>query len=503
MKTRTQIFLPSPTRLGLTFGVSILLLMGLLGLFSLQAGAASQTVYLVNSPADDSNAFDINPGDGICLDNLGGCTLRAALQEANAHPGADTITFNGAFTISINVSSIGALPIITDDLTIDASSVWDAGEDIPGIAIVPGGELVYGTTGLHALGATLNLYGVSVLGWVGGNGVFLQVSNQSIIGGPGPGQRNVLSGNQYGLGISDSLSNTVQGNYLGLRPDGQGVMSNEAGLELFAVGRSQIGGTQPGEGNFITGNTFSGIALYNNSYYNEILSNTIGAMPPGSTGASFPGQYGIYIVGTVIQNNIGALSDQSEAGNLIVAQGVGIYANGAANQLIQWNEIANHIQDGIRLEGGAQNNFISLNQIHDNGQAGIQMDGATAHSNLLNANLITHNTGPGIELVNGAQGGMQPPVITNATTTQAAGTTCAGCYVELFSDPDDEGANFHLQVQADGSGNFVAVYAGTPGSNLTATATDPAAGKGTSEFSAPFPFPLPTTFALYLPLVTR
>src|SRR5688572_16702390 len=58
------------------------------------------TTFTVNSTADSSDA---SPGDGICDAGAGVCTLRAAIEEANANVGADTIHFNigtGAQTIS-------------------------------------------------------------------------------------------------------------------------------------------------------------------------------------------------------------------------------------------------------------------------------------------------------------------------------------------------------------------------------------------------------------------
>src|SRR4030065_2429571 len=54
------------------------------------AGTSRAATFTVNSTAD---AVDANPGDGVCetAPGNGVCTLRAAVQEANALPGADTI----------------------------------------------------------------------------------------------------------------------------------------------------------------------------------------------------------------------------------------------------------------------------------------------------------------------------------------------------------------------------------------------------------------------------
>ena len=49
---------------------------------------AAAATFIVNSVAD---APDVNQGDGKCVTSSGACTLRAAVQEANALAGADTI----------------------------------------------------------------------------------------------------------------------------------------------------------------------------------------------------------------------------------------------------------------------------------------------------------------------------------------------------------------------------------------------------------------------------
>ena len=63
-----------------------------------QDGADSDALrIIVNSAADDGNARDANPGDGICSDNTNNnrCTLRAAIDEANAATGRVIIVLPG------------------------------------------------------------------------------------------------------------------------------------------------------------------------------------------------------------------------------------------------------------------------------------------------------------------------------------------------------------------------------------------------------------------------
>ncbi len=81
--------------------------------------------FVVNNRSD---LPDLNPGDGICKateKGLFGCTLRAAIMEANAFPGADIITLRGVtYPLSwggVSTEQKGALGDldIVDKLTIE------------------------------------------------------------------------------------------------------------------------------------------------------------------------------------------------------------------------------------------------------------------------------------------------------------------------------------------------------------------------------------------------
>jgi len=83
---------------------------------------APAATFSVNSAAD---AVDAVPGDGVCETGAGNgvCTLRAAIQEANALPGADIITLpSGTYTLglpdSAGASDLGGDLNIRADLTI-------------------------------------------------------------------------------------------------------------------------------------------------------------------------------------------------------------------------------------------------------------------------------------------------------------------------------------------------------------------------------------------------
>ncbi len=89
-----------------------------------------------------ADAVDANPGNGACASSSGACTLRAAIQETNAHQGADTIVLPpGTYELAIpplnqNLADVGDLDI-TDSLTISGagagSTFVDGGSPAPAL----------------------------------------------------------------------------------------------------------------------------------------------------------------------------------------------------------------------------------------------------------------------------------------------------------------------------------------------------------------------------------
>ena len=101
-------------------GLSIALALAAIGLIVVRPFATRYVpfTFTVNSTADGSDA---NLADGICQTSTRGqCTLRAAIEQANARGGRDTITFNirgiGGHTIA---PAFLALPTITQPVVID------------------------------------------------------------------------------------------------------------------------------------------------------------------------------------------------------------------------------------------------------------------------------------------------------------------------------------------------------------------------------------------------
>ncbi|MCK6531227.1 hypothetical protein L6R50_27915 [Myxococcota bacterium] len=104
---------------------------------SLLPGAAYAVTFEVTS---DGDAPDVLPGDGYCRDEGGACTLRAAVEEANASPGPDlvslewrTVTTDGGFTLTESVEvawgTVIANPSDERVFTVDQDPSLPEGEE--------------------------------------------------------------------------------------------------------------------------------------------------------------------------------------------------------------------------------------------------------------------------------------------------------------------------------------------------------------------------------------
>ena len=268
------------------------------------------------------------------------------------------------------------------------------------------------------------------------NGVLIAEGAQyNVIGGDTAGERNLISGNgNHGVGIYDSgtMSNTVSGNYIGTDAAGTAALGNHAGVEICESTDNTIGGTTAGERNVIAGSDKSGVHLCDDAARNQVLGNYIGTDATGTAGL----------------------------GN---AEGVGIDTGAQQNTIGPDNLIAYNVFDGVRV------------------------DGSTCLRNTITHNSIYSHTGKGIELIDGGNLELFPPILTDVTTDTVTGIAVPNSTVEVFSDNEDEGQVFEGDTTADGSSNF---SFNQPGGftlpNVTATATD---GDGnTSEFSDEYPW---------------
>lgn len=209
--------------------------------------------------ADDSFAHDTNPGDGICLDGLGACTLRAALEEANANAGLDIIDFSIAGTIALDAAE-GPLPSIGDPISLTAYSApgGNSDPDAP-LASNPPVVQIDGST-LTARGGTVS-NGLTLLGGATGS----EILGLSITG---------FSDSGVSIFADDVL---IQGCSLGLNLS-QSSAPNLVGVTVFSdnvvIGREVNGTLVTGRGNAISGNAVVGLDLRGD--FARVNGNVIG-----------------------------------------------------------------------------------------------------------------------------------------------------------------------------------------------------------------------------------
>ncbi len=302
-------------------------------------------------------------------------------------------------------------------------------------------------------------------------------SSYNIIGGTGPGQRNVISNNR-GEGIEFSHSSTTDsnqaiGNYIGTDVTGNAGAANKFG------------------------NGLNGIHLEDGTSNDVIAYNVIGSSALRADGSEVMGGIGIegfYTSGIWVHDNkIGVGVD-----------GLTPFPNGFF---------------GIDVHFNASWVTIGPNNIIANNPTGVVISDTTDLDNTVTGNSIYNNgsagTGLGIQLLNHANNSIGTPTIapSGVSLTAASGTACAGCTVEVFAaspNPGDAGGGgagqgkvFLGTATVPASGTFTVGFSQTlnPGDLVTATVTDPAGD--TSQFSTnvaaaavsaptPPPTPLPT-----------
>jgi len=213
------------------------------------------------------------------LADSGPGSLREALERAA--PG-DTITFDPAvFPASQPVRIIltsGPLPSISGgDLTIDAR---DAGVILDGSGLSGGNGLLIESNG--------NLIkGLQILNFPE-TGIIISEAADNTIGGTNPtpdqactGDCNLISGNNLGISISGqgSSNNVVSGNYIGPDAAGETGMGGQThGIDITNGAHDNlIGGEIEGQGNLVSGNTYSGVSIIDNGTINNtVQGNRIG-----------------------------------------------------------------------------------------------------------------------------------------------------------------------------------------------------------------------------------
>jgi titin len=106
-------------------------------------------------------------------------------------------------------------------------------------------------------------------------GVYISGSSGNTIGGEDSGAGNVISGNFDGVMVFSGDRNVLQGNFIGTSATGNLAVANLDGVDLLVGSGNMIGGSEPGAGNVISGNTNNGVVIF--AVGNFVQGNLIGS----------------------------------------------------------------------------------------------------------------------------------------------------------------------------------------------------------------------------------
>jgi hypothetical protein len=436
------------------------LLLCLVVLLAAAPTTASATTYTVNSTGD---LPDKQFGDNICKDTTdpeanAKCTLRAAIQEANAHAGADAIAFDiGA---GATIAPISQLPAIVGQLDVNGTSqmgyagapvIQLSGADAPADTF---GIWITGGTGSTVRGLVVSGWRVGVAldgsltsgnriwnNWIGTDaagtakspndrsGVYVFNSADNVIGGTTDAERNVISGNgisgagadpEWGKGIeifgAGADNNKVLGNYIGTDPTGSAPLGNLRHGVWFGSGAGGLGtpdnldvgnGTDAGR-NVISANGEEGVYVLD-SPGAKVRGNLIGLGLDGrAIGNGFRG--------IAIENAPGAVIGGPTAGerNVVSANGFSatateefdgiiVFGPNAKNIAIHGNYVGTNlagdaITDPGGLKTGNKGAGVSLTTRTDGGGAS---DGVVGGSTADKRNILAGNEA-GVAVINAA-----------------------------------------------------------------------------------------------------
>ena len=489
-------------------------------------------------------------------------SLRGAILQANADGGGDTIDFDisGQSPISINLSS--PLPALTSPVTIDGTT-QPGYEGTPLVQIDGAGISGAGNSGLILSGGGSTIQGLAIVGFTGAavvlesgngnvvdgnylgvapdgttkisNGMGLAILGSSLntVGSGSGGSGNVISGNK-GDGIliepqgTQSSANQINGNWIGTMANGTVALGNTlSGIAIEASPGNVVGSPGQGFGNVVSGNLGAGISVTEGSTGTQIQNNLIGLAEDGLTplgnggdGIQLDDALGTVIGGTdySLRNDIacnhgdGINTTDQTTGLLVAGNDIGTDITG----LLSLGNLGNGISLGSSSNtiGGSGVGAANVIEFNGNGSvgAGVELVGNVNHDLIL-SNSIYANAGLGINLGSGptpnhAPGTVGPndyqnyPTLTIAQSDSSE-TTIQGTLsespnstylIQFFSSPTEDSSGHgqgklvigSASVTTDGKGNgtFTAQFpTGTlVGQFISATATSSV--NDTSEFAS-------------------
>jgi len=390
--------------------------------------SAAGLTFTVNRVGD---ASDLNAGNARCDTAAASgnqCTLRAAIEEANAHAGADVIKFNITSSSKV-IRPAQELPTITQKLTINGYSQPGAAPnslsvgDNAVVKIVLDGANAANANGLFVQANGVLIKGLVIENFDGeavevrgsndtiagcfigvdstgvnaagkGGGIFVVDSATTTVGGATPAARNVISANGgTAITLIRATGAFIQGNYIGTDGNGAAALGNAGGgINVIDGGTLSIGGATASAGNVISGNDGAGVLIQNSSSDNVVQANRIGTSASGSTDLGNSNN-GI----TLIDSGSDTIGGAGQAGNVVFFNFNGIVVE-SSNNTVSGNAVEQNSFEGLFIQRGP--NTIGGNAVIANSADGIFVQSGDGVK--MTGNTFAANGGLAIDLLGGA-----------------------------------------------------------------------------------------------------
>ncbi len=405
--------------------------------------AAGPHTIRFNLPASDagynatSGTWVIRPASNLPMVMQSGVTLDGASQTAfggDTNPLGPEVVIDGGGTLDYGLRILNAANAVVTNLTICNCTK---------------GIQIYNSPSCRVSGCYIGVDATAASAAANDIGLeFIAGSDNAVIGGSTPTDRNIISGNQHiGIRLLDVTGCTVSGCYIGTDRTGTAAIPNYDGMSMEgAVTNCTIGGTTDGERNLISGNTDYGLPLFGvGATGNIIIGNYIGTDVTGT--AAIGNTYGVLFDDGSFGNRVGG--DAPAERNVIsgnVGYGVFFYNNGTHNNILKNNYIGTDHTGmaavpntaGIIIDGISYQNTMDGNIISGNVQVGIGINITGSDGNVVVRNRIGVNEA-GEPLPNGMDGIRisQGPESTVIGGTPEEGNRIAhngGCGVYITND---------------------------------------------------------------------
>ncbi|MBS1797785.1 MAG: carboxypeptidase regulatory-like domain-containing protein [Acidobacteria bacterium] len=412
--------------------------LGLICVFAALTFGVNAATFTVNTTSDTQDA---TAGNGICADSLGNCSLRAAITEANALAGADTITLPaGTYTITLtgsgeNVNASGDFDL-TSEITINGAG--------SGSTIVQGaasrGTATERVFHLRATGVPTSISGLTVR-W----------------------GRYTTAAGTFGAGIRvdvGAVNATLTDVVVTENDDGTSgggiAVSGATGATLTlnncTVSNNTAGGTAAtsSTGAGIMGNSAATININNSTVTGNTVSNTSTTVAASGGGVTSIGT--LNITNSTVSNNTATTSGfNAFTGGVHVTGGTatitGSTISGNASTVTAgtgsaftggiYNQQATVTISNSVITGNSVSNSVTASQAYHGGVRTLASTTAAATTTITNSTISSNTAnGEGGGIVNIAGSTFNATVnLTGSTVSgnSATGATAVGAGVENFS----------------------------------------------------------------------